>query len=553
MKRRLHPGYLVVLATVLLTRLAAAAEWQWSVDVPGPKSDENGRQPTAFLWVPPNCQHVRAVVIGQHNMEEEPILEHPAFRRAMGELGVAEVWLSPALDPFFRFDKGAAERFDVMMKALAEESGYSELEKCPVIPIGHSAMASYPWNFAAWAPNRTLAAISVSGQWPYYTDTNTPPWNGKTVDGVPGLVSMGEYEWAEDRAAEGLKERAEHAHTALTFLANPASGHFDWTDAKVDYLALYLRKAMQYRLPADASPSTDGSVDLKPIDPTKEGWLVDRWHKAAPPKAPAAPVGQYTGDAKDAFWCFDEELAKATENFGAECRGKKVDLLGYIQNGQVVPQNPSQHAQVTLKFLPEGDGLTFKLTPTFIDTVPDGRPTKWTGLPAGAHVDHALGGPPPRIERICGPVAKLSGDTFAIRFYRMGIDNKKRSNEIYLMAIHDGDDQYQRTVQQSVMHFPLHNDKGADQHITFPEISDQPIDTRSLKLNATSDAAGATVHYYVLAGPAEVSDDGTLTFTQIPPRAKLPIKVTVVAWQWGRSIEPKLKTAEPVERSFVLK
>jgi hypothetical protein len=30
------------------------------------------------------------------------------------------------------------------------------------------------------------------------------------------------------------------------------------------------------------------------------------------------------------------------------------------------------------------------------------------------------------------------------------------------------------------------------------------------------------------------------------------VKVTVVAWQWGRSIEPKLKTAEPVERMFHL-
>jgi hypothetical protein len=49
-----------------------------------------------------------------------------------------------------------------------------------------------------------------------------------------------------------------------------------------------------------------------------------------------------------------------------------------------------------------------------------------------------------------------------------------------------------------------------------------------------------------------VADDGTLTFTPIPPRAKFPVKVTVVAWQFGRGIEPKLKTAEPVERSFLL-
>ena len=29
------------------------------------------------------------------------------------------------------------------------------------------------------------------------------------------------------------------------------------------------------------------------------------------------------------------------------------------------------------------------------------------------------------------------------------------------------------------------------------------------------------------------------------------VKVTVVAWQYGRSIEPRLKTADPVVRSFL--
>ena len=51
-------------------------------------------------------------------------------------------------------------------------------------------------------------------------------------------------------------------------------------------------------------------------------------------------------------------------------------------------------------------------------------------------------------------------------------------------------------------------------------------------------------------GPAEVAQDGTLTLTRIPPRAKYPVKVTVVATQWGRSIDPKLQTAQPVERTF---
>ena len=95
---------------------------------------------------------------------------------------------------------------------------------------------------------------------------------------------------------------------------------------------------------------------------------------------------------------------------------------------------------------------------------------------------------------------------------------------------------------------PERNTQGRDQQITFPEIPDQPLGTEWVRLNAASDS-GAKVRYYVLAGPAELAGD-TLRLTAIPPRSRFPVKVTVVAWQRGRSAEPLLKTAEPVERTF---
>jgi len=538
----------VALTGLLVSRPTRGADYQWSVPVTSVTSSENDGHPRAFLWIPPGCQRVRAVVLGQHNMEEEPILESPRFRAALAELGFAEVWVTPGFDLFFRFDRGAGEAFDEMMKSLANVSGYSELATAPIVPMGHSATASFPWNFAAWAPDRTLAVLSISGQWPYYKDVNTPDWGDRKVDGIPGLVSMGEYEAAESRAGEGLAERQQHPQTALSMLQNPGGGHFDETDAKIDYLALYLKKAAQYRLPTNAP--VDGPVKLNPIDPSKHGWLAERWHRDQPPKTTPAPVGQYKGDPKDAFWYFDGELAKATEAFEAQYRGKKADLLGYVQNGKVVEQNPKTHQQVTLSFLPLADGVSFKLKGAFIDTVPEGRPEGWTGLPKGSPVDHASGGGPVIISRICGPVEQTGPDTWAIRFYRMGTDNKKRSNEIWLEATHPGDAQYRRAVQQSVLRFPLRNTVGADQTITFPEIPDQRVGTASLPLHATS-SAHVPVYFYVKDGPAELVGN-TLKFTAIPPRAKFPVAVTVVAWQWGRSIDPKLKTAEPVERTFHL-
>ena len=70
----------------------------------------------------------------------------------------------------------------------------------------------------------------------------------------------------------------------------------------------------------------------------------------------------------------------------------------------------------------------------------------------------------------------------------------------------------------------------------------------SLSLKATSDY-GLPVSYYIKEGPAEIEGD-QIVFTPIPPRSKFPVKVTVVAWQYG--IAGKVQTAEPVERSFYI-
>jgi hypothetical protein len=154
---------------------------------------------------------------------------------------------------------------------------------------------------------------------------------------------MGEYESANTWSNEGLKERREHPLMPLSMLANPAQGHFASSDKKVEYLALYLKKAVQYRMPADWK--ADGPPKLKPIDPTKTGWLVDKWRLNQEPTAPAAPVAEYKGDRKQAFWFFDEELAKATEAYEAAYRGKKAELVGYLQDGQMVP--PTQRASAS--------------------------------------------------------------------------------------------------------------------------------------------------------------------------------------------------------------
>lgn len=566
----------------------AAAEYQWSTSVDQVVSSETLDHPRAFLWIPPACARVRAVVIGQHNMEEEPILEHPQFRQTMADLCFAEIWVTPAMGSNrFRFDQGAGQMLDTLLRTLAGKSGYTELAQAPLVPIGHSAMAGFGWDVAAWQPRRVLAVISSSGQWPYMKDPGGPDWGERTVDGVPGLTIKGEYEVQGNMRTgwyAGLKGDSliTHPATALTHVVEPGGGHFEVSDRKIALLSLFLRKAAQYRLPAA------GGSDLRTIDPRRQGWLFDGWQLDTEPAAPAAPVAAYKGRRDEAYWAFDAEMAHAIEAFQAPFRRQPTVLLGYRQNdGLAAPR--ADHAMVLLKFEPVGDGMTFRLTGGFHDRVPgDGKVAKdkgentdkdkgedkgggegtggWGAWLAEGRSTVKAGDPLPhpgpealaamRIARICGPVAQTGPDTFAIRFYRMGMNNAKRSNDMWFSLTWPGDGQFKQMVQQAELQFPLTNKAGQAQAIAFPDIADQragPAGTpvAPLRLGATS-SAGQKVYYYVREGPAEVDDDGVLRFTAIPPRARLPIQVTVVAWQWGRSIEPKVQSAAPVEQRFMI-
>jgi hypothetical protein len=239
-------------------------------------------------------------------------------------------------------------------------------------------------------------------------------------------------------------------------------------------------------------------------------------------------------------------------------------LIGYSQKDGLTPPVPD-HAMVHLKFQPIDDGLTFKLSGGFWDRVPpthDGKPSEWAGWLSEGIRSIAQGDPISHpqneldtlaIAPICGPVLQTAPDTFEIRFNRIGFDNPKRCNDIWLCLTYPGDGQYKKMVQQAELRFPLRNTRGETQQIDFPPIPDQHADASlgPIQLSAES-TAHVPVHYYVREGPAEVDEHGILSFTAIPPRSKYPIAVTVVAWQWGRSIEPLLQSAEPVERTFLI-
>lgn len=531
--------FLVVLLSLFMqVAKVAAAPWQWSVEIKELISEETNAHPSAYLWIPENCKQVRAVIIGQHNMTEETIFEHPEFRKNMGKLGIAEIWITPGIDQRWDVTKGTQQIFETMMKNLSEISGYTELEFAPVIPIGHSAMATYPWNFAAWNPERTLAVLSIHGDSPRthltgYGRANLD-WGTRTIEGIPSLMVMGEDEWWEDRLITSFDYRREYPNAPLSFLADAGHGHFDISDELIDYLSLFLKKTVEYRLPEHSS--LDAPIQLIPVE-AKNGWLADRWRKNEKPTAEAASYDKYKGDKNHAFWYFDKEMADATEKYYANERGKTEQYIGFEQKGKLITFNPKSHVRMSPSFQPEADGVTFHLKAVYTDMLRNEYSKE--------HSTHPI-----RMSRICGPVEVVNDTTFTVRFYRMGLDNPKRTGGICLMASVKQDHKYRSAVQQVEIRIPYRNKEGISQRIIFPKLSDVKASVKKISLNGTADS-GLPVYYYVKEGPAEIKGD-KLVLTKIPPRAKFPVKVTVVAWQYGCSGEPKVQTAEAVEQSFYI-
>lgn len=529
---------------------ASAAEWQWSVEIPSRISNETNGHPRAFLWIPSDCRRVKAVVVGQHNMCEETLFEHPIFRLRMQEAGMAVVWITPILDFAWDVTNGCNDALLRALDDLAEASGYEELKQAPVVPVGHSAMATYPWNFAAWNPERTLAVVSLHGDAPRtnlcgYGGANLEWGRTRNIDGIPGLMVEGEYEWWEARVRPALAFRMMYPESCISFLCDTGRGHFDVADRTADYIGLFLKKAAEQRIPAGLP--LNAPVTLKKLRP-QDGWLAERWRTGGEPvdserrtarlsrqprRARPAPYLSYKGDAHDAFWYIDREMAELTEEIYRQKRDMRAQYVGIVQQGRLVPWNPKSHVTMQARFLPEDDGRTFHLKAVHTDSL-------HVSL-SDAHAE-----PLPRISRICGPVRQVDDTTFVLDFYRMGTDNRRRTADITLVAYADGDSKYKATVQEVGIRIPYPLTEGRRQCILFPGLEDIPAGTASVKLKATSDC-GLPVSYYVKEGPAEVEGD-RLLLTRIPPRSRFPLKVTVVAWQYG--VDGEVQTAEPVERSF---
>lgn len=494
-----------------------------------------------YLWIPPECAHIRGVIISLANLTERQWLEDPLIRKTAAQIGLGIIWVGPAAkgDTLFTADMrpGMEIVFQHMMDDFAAISDYTELKTAPVISMGHSANGHFAWTFANALPQRTIAVIPIK---------TVPLPDSMKFKGIPICYVVGQTtEWPQYRSPDvatqpgdrdfywpvvrktALALRAGSADNLVGVVTDPGGGHFDWTANMAKFVALYIRKACQYRLP------NAGQTQLRPIH-KESGWLTGNEGMDKDDHSPA-PYLYFKGRVADSYWFFDKETAMAAVKFEGDRINRKKQMPTFIQDGK--PLNVTRIGYAPLKFEPHADGVTFDVEGGFLSTVPDEL------IGAGERLEHAPG--PVKFSVVNGPAVQTGATTFRLQFDRWGM-----GGQIFILESQAGNQEYRYAVQPGMINIPAKLTNGATQSMIFSHIADIKAGTKSIQLNAMA-TSGLPVDYYIKSGPAYI-EHNTLYFSQIPLKSKYPVKVTIVAYQWGRTIAPLYQSAEPVEQTFYI-
>jgi hypothetical protein len=514
-------------------------------------ADGSTNKATAYLWIPESCRRLRGLLILCANVPEHRLVGHPAIREACAANGLGIIWCTPS---FMNFRKDAAKGTDnardyktstaflqQLLDGLAQNSGYDEVATVPWLPMGESGHLLMVDALVEEQPERCIAGIWIK-------NNHLPPKNRQ----VPALVAFGTaQEWSQHKsdirtnwnnvgkAYEGiLDQRKKNPGWPLSYIIDGGSGHFDCSERLTKYFAHYIDLVAKARLAPDGT--------LKPIS-LENGFLANLpvpGHE----NHPVTAFAKTAPDERGVPWYFDRAGAEEAQSFArinwqAETQlpafaDAKGDIFPFTFNGITwipinKPPEPSTNNLPTPVLQTEADGVTFTLKGVLLGKLP----VNFVG--AGEKLAQAPG--TPEIEWLCGCVEPLGSNKF-----RMALDRTWPS-PIYIAVRQPGTATIRAAVQPGQISRDKHSE-GKPQQITFENIPDVKAGTPSIPLVAKSDA-GLPVDYFVVVGPAAVKD-GKLVFTQIPPRAKFPVSVTVAAWQWGRGAEPKVKTAEIVKQTF---
>ena len=508
-------------------QVGLGAVFQYSLPVETRKGERD-----AFLWIPSKSTKVKGVITGGLTLMEREFVKDPVIRKACADSSLALLFLKTGLK---------SVDLQAVLDQFAKHTGYEEISTAPLFFIGHSAGGPQARDCARQWHKRCFGLFQFRGLGPGGEEP-VPP-------GVPALMIVGQFDefgkigrdannvenWEKDRDYMTAYRKLDPANLG-SFLVEPGAGHFPWSDRCATYLAQFITKAAQARIP-DNYPK----APLKTIDPAS-GYLTDL-HGIRQPGHPPALHAKYTGDKSRAAWHFDYEMAFASLAFH-EGIGRADQFLLWKDDHWV--QSGARNFLTNIKWV--DDGQTFEVAPVYAKTYPGpykGRGSVWgkAGQPVGKAET------PIQVRSVSGPL--VAAGKHRLRFQYDPLAPATENRRVTFLAYSNGDARH-RYTERVGMFMEKHYlcDVGKPQNLTFKPIGDLTANSPPAMLRATS-SAGLPVEFHVAYGPA-VINQGKLKLTEMPAKAKFPIELKVVAYQFGRGLPPLVQRATPVEQTLLV-
>jgi hypothetical protein len=315
------------IAGLLILVLAASAGWATAADKGGKGKDlaELPKWPVGFkltpetykgwkhekkmttrnkahvlVWTPPKVKKVRAVFLIPANTDSKHVGEHDALRKVAAKHKIGIVYLRSfdgSIVERTNPPKDANDTFKDVLKQVAEHTGVETYRYAPWITFGKSSRGRFPFRTTWWFPKRVIASVS------YHAETPSWPmkdWSKVKDESVLHVAINGQHEWSGTwyrHVRPSMLNYHENTNWLTHQLVLHGVGHGNYVnmhgskgwgkpvpDDKIsvldvwDYIALYMDKAMQLRVPEDTYATADEPVKLKQVDRSK-GYLI---HPRAP-------------------------------------------------------------------------------------------------------------------------------------------------------------------------------------------------------------------------------------------------------------------------------
>lgn len=319
------------------------------------KGDGTIVQNEAVMWIGDLSKPVKGVILTSMTRNEYEFTHDPTIREMASENGLAIIFLYAERQQDY-FMGGSMSIFDPslghdtvlnnILKGFAELAEKPEIEYAPWLTFGHSTSGLFARYIAWWKPERMFGVIlyKSGGYVPpdFVEDPDTAtflniPW--LSVAARNDKYGPGQDGWRNMRR-DMMPWRERGALMSETVEPTMEEGHSLWRPFNAPYFAMWIRKAVENKIPADLVAS-EQPVDLLHID-NETGMqsdsaiarLIDeeelsetllRYHYDAEPE-----------ERRKMFWHFDDEMALTWvnyhhKNFGEYKPPRDTTLQGEIK------------------------------------------------------------------------------------------------------------------------------------------------------------------------------------------------------------------------------